>query len=674
MNPRYDELHGEPCYPSIAELPEVPDIVVVALNPLRAASVVADAAAAGVPAVIVPGGGVVEGGEAAARMQREVREIALSHGIALLGPNCMGLFDLTTNSATYIGDVNPWLPHGGVTGIAQSGSVTDAFIHAGTRIGFSRVIGCGSEVVLDVCDFLAYAIDDDETHSIMLFVEGFKRPERFLALADRALELGKAVMAVKVGRSSQAQAAAVAHSGSLAGEARATEAALRAAGVILCDDLDALLETAELVAGCRRLGRGVGRGRSGVVTVSTGEASLIADLAPRTGIDLPDVPAATRDRLLEALPTLGYIGNPLDPWGATDTATAYEAAFTAFAESGAYDVLAAVYDFPYRSLPSEVETALEIIAPLVRATADRPDLMPVFVSLTSGEPTPEIADVLRGAGGIPLLRGTVEAFTAIAAVARWEAARDRRRAGRARRAEWPSIAAERTFVGHDIVIDPASPIASRVSPERESLERVARMGIPTVRAELVATADDAAAAASRIGFPAIVKVDAAGLAHKSDVGAVRLGLPDPDAVRAAARDLLALTLPAGARRRGLVVAAEMAGIELIVGARRDPSFGPVVLVGLGGVLAEAIDDVAVRLAPLDAEEASSMLDELRGRAVLAGVRGRPGIDRAAIVAAIVALGAAMVTEPTLLEVDLNPVISGPSGTAAVDALVVEAVR
>ena len=674
VNPRYDELHGEPCYPSIAELPEVPDIVVVALNPLRAASVVADAAAAGVPAVIVPGGGVVEGGEAAARMQREVREIALSHGIALLGPNCMGLFDLTTNSATYIGDVNPWLPHGGVTGIAQSGSVTDAFIHAGTRIGFSRVIGCGSEVVLDVCDFLAYAIDDDETHSIMLFVEGFKRPERFLALADRALELGKAVMAVKVGRSSQAQAAAVAHSGSLAGEARATEAALRAAGVILCDDLDALLETAELVAGCRRLGRGVGRGRAGVVTVSTGEASLIADLAPRTGIDLPDVPAATRDRLLEALPTLGYIGNPLDPWGATDAATAYEAAFTAFAESGAYDVLAAVYDFPYRSLPSEVETALEIIAPLVRATADRPDLMPVFVSLTSGEPTPEIADVLRGAGGIPLLRGTVEAFTAIAAVARWEAARDRRRAGRARRAEWPSIAAERTFVGHDIVIDPASPIASRVSPERESLERVARMGIPTVRAELVATADDAAAAASRIGFPAIVKVDAAGLAHKSDVGAVRLGLPDPDAVRAAARDLLALTLPAGARRRGLVVAAEMAGIELIVGARRDPSFGPVVLVGLGGVLAEAIDDVAVRLAPLDAEEASSMLDELRGRAVLAGVRGRPGIDRAAIVAAIVALGAAMVTEPTLLEVDLNPVISGPSGTAAVDALVVEAVR
>jgi acetate---CoA ligase (ADP-forming) len=173
VNPRYDELDGQPCYPSIADLPEVPDTVLVAVNPLRAAGVVADAAAAGVPSVVIPGGGVVEGGEAAARMQAEVADLARRHGIALLGPNCMGLVDLTTNSATYIGDVNPWLPRGGVMGIAQSGSVTDAFIHSGTRIGFSRIVGCGSEVTLDAADFLRYAIDDDETHAVILFLEGF---------------------------------------------------------------------------------------------------------------------------------------------------------------------------------------------------------------------------------------------------------------------------------------------------------------------------------------------------------------------------------------------------------------------------------------------------------------------------------------------------------------------
>ena len=327
VNPKYEELHGQPCYPSLDALPERPDIAVVALNPLRAASVTEAAAAAGVPAVVIPGGGVVEGGEAAAAMQAEVARIAREHGLALLGPNCMGVIDLVANSATYIGDVSPYLPRGGVAGIAQSGSVTDAFVHSGNRIGFSRIISCGSEVVLDVCDYLAYCLDDPETSSVILFVEGFKRPERFLALADRALELGKPIMAVKVGRSDQAQAAAMAHSGSLAGETRVTDAALDAAGVIRCRDLDELLETAELVEGVRRTGRRVGRGRTGVVTVSTGEASLIADLVPRTGLDLPPIPPSARAGILEALPTMGYIGNPLDPWGAADPGTAYGAAF-----------------------------------------------------------------------------------------------------------------------------------------------------------------------------------------------------------------------------------------------------------------------------------------------------------------------------------------------------------
>jgi len=678
VNPRYDELDGQPCYASIEALPERPDIVLVAVNPLRAAAVVEDAARSGVPAVIVPGGGIVEGGEAAALMQQEVREIALRHGIALLGPNCMGIVDLTTNAATYIGDVNPWLPRGGVMGIAQSGSVTDAFIHSGNRIGFSRIVGCGSEVVLDTCDFLAYAIDDPETEAVILFLEGFKRPERFLALADRALEMGKAIIVVKVGSSRQAQAAAIAHSGSMAGEARATEAALAAAGVIRCRDLDELLETAELVAGCRRLGRRVGRGRAGVVTVSTGEASLIADLAPRTGIDLPEVPPAARAALLRDLPTLGYIGNPLDPWGSTDAATAYQAAFDAFAATGAYDVLALVHDFPYRSLVSEVETALTVLEPLLDATADRPELLPVIVSLTSGEPTAEIVERARAAGGVPVLRGAVEAFTAIAAVGRWEADQARRAASdEPRRPEWSAFAADRTLYGHDPTASPgtfATEPQLVALPEFESLARLGAAGLPMIRMERATGPDDAVASADAIGYPVVLKLDAVGLAHKSDVGAVRVGLRDADEVRAAAAELLALRLPDGATCRGLLVSPYLNGLELIVGARRDPSFGPLVLIGIGGILAEAIDDVAIRLAPVSPAEAESMLDGLRGRRLLDPFRGRPGIDRPAVVDAIVRLGDLIVADPGVVEIDINPLISTTGHTAAADALVVELAR
>ena len=449
VNPRHEEIDGSPAFANLAALPEVPDIVVVALNPLRAPGIVREAAAAGVPAVVIPGGGVVEGGEAAAKMQAEVAAIAIEAGIALVGPNCMGVIDMTIPSATYIDDLPPTLRRGRTAAIAQSGSVTDAFVHAGTRIGWSRIVSCGSEVVLDVCDYLAWCLDDEETDSIALFVEGFKRPERFLALADRALAMDKPIMAVKVGRSEQAQAAAVAHTGSLAGDARATDAALGAAGVIRCDDLDELMETAALVSRSRRLGRRVGKGRTGVVTVSTGEGSLVADLAPRLGLELPPIPEATKARIAGALPTLGHIGNPLDPWGAGDGGPTYRACLDAFVASKAYDVVALVHDFPYRSQPGEVALAVELGAELVAATAASPDVLPVFVSLTSGDVTPEVEAQMDAAGGVPILRGTSTAFGAIARLAWWEGRRAERADGAPWRSGWTKLAEHTPTYGHD---------------------------------------------------------------------------------------------------------------------------------------------------------------------------------------------------------------------------------
>jgi len=680
VNPNYTEAWGRPCYPDLASLPEVPDAVLAAVNPARATLVTQQAADVGARAVLIPGGGVVEGGEAAARMQRDVREIALRHGLAVLGPNCMGMVDWTTSAALYIGDVNPWLPRGGVAGIAQSGSVTDAFIHSGTRIGFSRIVGSGAEVVLDVCDYLAHSLDDPETHTVILFVEGFKRPERFLALADRALQLGKPILAVKVGRSAQAQQAAVAHSGSIAGEDRVTDAALAAAGVIRCADLDELLESAELHAGCRRMGRSVGRGRTGVVTVSTGEASLIADLAEETGLDLPAVPDTARAAILRDLPTMGYIGNPIDPWGSADEAICYPAAFRGFADSGAYDVLAIVHDFPYRSLPGEVGVAQTVTGALIEATVDRPDILPVYISLTSGEPTPEVKAMLDAAGGIPLLRGTREAEVAIARRAWWERRRIDRSASGPARSTWPILAADRTRYGHDdggdIALDGA-PDADvergwRSLSEFDSLALLRAAGVAVVDAERAVDVDAAAAIALRFGErPLVAKLDAEGLDHKSDVGGVRVGLVGSAAVRDAVAGLLDVGRGLGSTVRGVLI-EPMAdpGIELIVGMTRDPLFGPAVVVGFGGIFAEVLDDAAIGLAPVSHTDALAMLASLRGASLLGGARGRPEIDRDSVARLVVALGRLAWERPAIVAVDLNPVVASASGALAVDALVV----
>jgi acyl-CoA synthetase (NDP forming) len=395
-------------------------------------------------------------------------------------------------------------------------------------------------------------------------------------------------------------------------------------------------------------------------------------MAPRTGLDLPPLPPDARAGILEALPTMGYLGNPLDPWGATDPATAYRAAFEAMAASGAYDVLVLVHDFPYRSLPSEVATANEVTGGLLAATANRPSILPAYVSLTSGEPPPETKALLDSVGGgAPLLRGALEAFRAIAEVSRWEGRHAARIERGPWRAGWGALARDRTSYGADPRATPPPPRTPVALSERESLSLVGAAGIAVTEAIVAPDAATAVAVARRIGVPVALKLDAVGVTHKTDLGGVALDLHGDDAVYGAALNLFET-----ARRRGLVVrgllveAMAPPGVELILGLRRDPQFGPAVLVGFGGVMTEVLDDVSIRLAPVDTATARAMLDDLRGAPLLHGVRGRAPVDRAALAAMLVALGRLGLERPDILEVDLNPVIASASGAVAVDALVV----
>jgi acyl-CoA synthetase (NDP forming) len=330
-----------------------------------------------------------------------------------------------------------------------------------------------------------------------------------------------------------------------------------------------------------------------------------------------------------------------------------------------------VHDFPYRSLPSEVATANEVTRQLLRATRDRPELLPVYVSLTSGEPPAETKLMLDSeGGGAPLLRGASEAFTAIASLARWLHRREARLATGPVRPAWSELVADRTAFALDPYARPETG-RSRPMTEADSLERLRDAGFPVIQVRRAMTTAEAIAAAGELGYPVAVKIDAEGLGHKTELGGVRLDLADEASVRAAADELLALSLPPGSGSLGVLVQPmATSGVELIVGARRDPSFGPTVLVGLGGILAEVLDDVALRLAPVRAEDARSMLGELRGRAMLDGVRGMPGIAVERVVELLVRLGEFVVARADIVEIDLNPVIATPSGATIVDALIV----
>jgi acyl-CoA synthetase (NDP forming) len=293
------------------------------------------------------------------------------------------------------------------------------------------------------------------------------------------------------------------------------------------------------------------------------------------------------------------------------------------------------------------------------------------VSLTSGEPPPETKDVLDAeGGGAPLLRGAVEAFTAIASLARWGHRRGERQISGPWRADWPARAADRTTYG--LEPQPEARLRPRrVLSEIESLEMLGATGLPIVRALRAATPDAAELAADSLGYPVVVKVDAEGHAHKSEVGGVRVGLADAAAVRGATIDLLALELGPDTAIRGVLIAEMIeGGVELIVGVERDEQFGPTVLVGLGGVLTEVLDDVALRLAPVPPAGALEMLDELRGTQLLRGFRGVPAVDSNAVRDLIVAVGRLAVARPDIAEIDLNPVIATEHGATIVDALVV----
>ncbi len=622
VNPNRDEVAGMPCYPSVADLPEVPECAFLMVNHERVEAAFEDAAAAGVRAFVVPGVGA-EAGAAAKPTTERLATRARELDAALLGPNCMGFF-VPLGPAAWNGRPPDTTASGHVAVLCQSGSIADAFLSLGGRIGLRCVVSSGAEAVTDAADVIAYFADDEATRAVGLFLETVRRPEAFVDALRRCAEAGKPVVCLKVGRSAAAARAALSHTGALVGSDRAFSAVLRRHSAIEVEDFHELVETLEIL-GRDRWPRGA---RIAGISESGGECALLADHAEAAGIPFEPLSPHLAAALSAAFPNYLVPGNPLDAWGIADETEVYPRSLELLAESGEFDMLLAQADlsqFRDRTTDEWCELTLRTLGRLANEHAA---LYCAMTTVHSADPSPQFQELARELD-VALLRGTRDALRALAGVAR------RRPLDPAPpRTELPDVSDLVTGTG--------------ALPEHESSLVLERLGVPFAARRRANAPEEAAAAFGAIGGPVVVKLD--GPAHKAREGGVVLGVATAEEAAEAAR-----------RLGGPVLVARQVepGAEILCGMTRDPDFGPILAVGPGGVDVEAQDRVVLSSAPLDRAGAARLAAD-------AGIDDPHGV----VAGTLAAISDLALADPRIESVEVNPLIVGVTDTRAVDALVV----
>ena len=410
INPRYRELFGYPCYPSLSQVPAEIDIdcVAILLGYQQVNAVLDEAGRRRVHGAWAFASGFAETGPEGAELQEELRRVCSAHGIHFCGPNCVGYANLQDRVGTYSAPISPTLRKGGVSAVAQSGSVILALANSNRGIGFHFLISSGNEAVVDLTDYIEFLLEDERTEVIITFIETVRHPESFIRACTRAAELGKPIIAVKVGRSEIARRVALSHTGALTGADGVQEALFKKLGVIRVDDLDQLLETAEIFARCRkRLPQGNG---VGAIAVSGGEIGLISDLAEGLSLRFVSLSPEAQAELRRRLPSFTAIGNPLDGWGSGDLAETYPACLEVLAREANVGLIMVSQDSPPGMAEKQVGQYADVARAAVKAAESGKPV--VAISHISGGLDPTIRGILEK-GNIPFLQGTREGLLAV---------------------------------------------------------------------------------------------------------------------------------------------------------------------------------------------------------------------------------------------------------------------
>ncbi|MFJ8025427.1 acetate--CoA ligase family protein [Streptomyces sp. NPDC096311] len=644
--------HGLATTSTCAAIGEPVDAAVLLVPAHAVHEVLDDVADAGARSAVLLSSGWAEAGSAGETRQRAIVARARELGVTLVGPNCLGFLNVAARTGAWIASVPPGIRPGPVAIVSQSGGMGNALadLAAEFGVGLSCVVTTGNEAMLTTTDVIEYLVEDESTRSIALFAEAIADPARFLAAADRARELGKAIIVLKAGASEIAARNAVSHTGSLVGDDRVVDAALRQCCALRVRSPEELVITAGVLATAGPL-RAPG---IAVVSISGGSVDVVADEAERLGLQLPEFDESATREIEAVLPAFAGVGNPLDITGAA-LGDEFERVLRIVDRQEEFGAVAILSNVP--AYDSCKTTGIGGLLKAIGRGTEAIDL-PAFLLSQTVAHLNDTGRAAVDAVGVRALPGLALGITALSHLSHWSR-------------RLPGLAARSALAPR-----PAQPLAPAdgVLSEWAARALLARGGVTFVPAGLARSADEAVEIASGFGGPVAVKLVSPDVPHKSDVGAVILDVTGDDAVRRAYEEVRAAGVVArdGIRVEGVQVSPmRRGGVELVAGVTRDPQWGPVLAVGLGGVFVEVLADVALRLLPVTARDVEEMLGELRGRAVLDGARGRPPVDRSALVAAICRIaGVAWQLGNELDSVEVNPLRATATGAEALDALVV----
>jgi acetate---CoA ligase (ADP-forming) len=660
------EVLGHKAYRTVAELPEPVDLAVILVPAAHVVSTIEQCGARGIKAaVVISSGFAEEKSEEAAQRDAELRAIAERTGMVIAGPNSEGLVNplrplVATFSPVFHDPNEPLLPQNSrakrIAVSCQSGALTFAFLSRGRDrlLPFTYQVSAGNQTVLEAHDYVDWVLDAGGADIFMCYLEGIRGTARFRAVADKAARAGKPMIVAKVGRSDAGRRAAASHTGALARAGMADDAIFRHHGIIRGEDLDHMVDIATAFAYCP-LPRG---NRVAIITGSGGSAVWMADILSEHGLELPVLEQGIQDRIMALLPPYGSAQNPVDATAQAIGEVGYAPLVELVAQSERIDTILLISSLanPERAQKLGKEMA-EITARL-----DKPILLSTYTTATPAS----IAAI--AAAGIPCYTSMPSCARAIRALVDYGRFRQRLAGRKPVEATAPAL---RNEVAR--TLEAAGPVLT----EAASKELLARYGVPRPPEALANSEDEAVAAAAEIAGAVALKVQSPDILHKTEAGALELGVEGEDGVREAYRAMLARLReadPALHIHGVLVQAMAPRGIEMILGVTRDPDFGPMLMVGLGGIHVEVLKDVAFAPVPLGPDEALELMGQLKGAALLDGVRGEKPADKIALAGLMAALSrfAADHTE-AVAEIDLNPVIVHPAGDGltVVDALIVK---